>query len=167
MSSELGKKYPCFGEFKCPSCHKKWQSSKAWADYGQECKFCATNAMPFKLQRLFVYICSNCKAKWNWAYEPEGKKCRKCSSSVLVRPLDRENYQDRQYIKAHTLQEAGDVGAGNYIDPNKEHRQDLCEKCQKLGRPCRQTAGLNYVTTPIKTTSVVSLYYTYYLIYLY
>jgi hypothetical protein len=30
MSDELGKKYPCFGEFKCPHCNKKWQGSKSW-----------------------------------------------------------------------------------------------------------------------------------------
>jgi DNA-directed RNA polymerase subunit RPC12/RpoP len=144
MSEELGKKYPCFGEFKCPRCHKKWQSSKAWADYGQQCKSCSINVMASQLQKLFVYICSNCKEKWSSNYQAQGQKCKRCSSSKLVRPLDREKYQDRQFIKAHKLQEFDDVGDENHIDPNKEHRQDLCEKCQKLGRPCRQTAGQNY-----------------------
>jgi DNA-directed RNA polymerase subunit RPC12/RpoP len=141
MSGELGKKYPCFGEFKCPRCHKIWQSSKAWADYGQQCKFCTTSVIPFNLQRLFVYICGNCKTKWTWAYVAQGLQCRKCSSSTLVRPLDQRNYLDRKFIRAHRLEDLNNVYDENHIDPSKEHRQDLCEKCLILGRPCRESAG--------------------------
>ena len=146
MSAELGKKYPCFGDYQCPYCHKKWQSSKAWADYGQQCKSCSTNVRAAKLQKLYVYICLNCQARWNWVYEPQGLKCTKCSSLKLVRPLDRNNYQDRKYIKAHRLRECDGVDSDNHINPNKEHREDLCEKCQKLGRPCRLTVGRNYTS---------------------
>ncbi len=162
MATELGKTYPCFGEFQCPRCRKKWQSSKAWADYGQECKSCSIKVMPSELQKLFVYICSYCQAKWNWAYKPRGLKCKRCSSSILVLPLDRENYQDRQYIKAHTLRELNHDDNENHINPNKEHREDLCEKCQKLGRPCHQTAGQDYRIFPNQTSFAVSLYFIYY-----
>lgn len=144
MSDELGKKYPCFGEFECPRCYKKWQSSKAWADYGQQCKHCATNVIPSNLQRLFVYICGNCKTKWNWVYVTEGLQCDKCKSSTLVRPLDQRNYQDREFIRAHHLEDLDNVDDENYIDPTKEHQQDLCEKCLRLGRPCRETADQEY-----------------------
>jgi DNA-directed RNA polymerase subunit RPC12/RpoP len=144
MVDELGKKYPCFGEFKCPRCHKKWQSSKAWADYGQQCKHCATNVIPSNLRRLFVYICRNCMAKWKWVYVAEGLQCDKCKSSTLVRPLDQRNYQDREFIRAHRLEDLDNIDDENYIDPTKEHRQDLCEKCLRLGRPCRETAGREY-----------------------
>lgn len=144
MSDELGKKYPCFGEFKCHRCNKKWQSSKAWADYGQQCKHCAICITPSKLQRLFVYICNNCKTKWKWAYVTEGLQCDKCKSSKLVRPLDQRNYQDREFIRAHRLNSLDDVDNESHIDPNKEHRQDLCEKCQRFGRSCRETADQEY-----------------------
>jgi DNA-directed RNA polymerase subunit RPC12/RpoP len=161
MSTELGKQYSCFGDFKCPRCHKKWKSSKAWADYGQKCKSCATKVMPSELRKLFVYICSNCNAKWIWAYELQGLKCKSCSSSLLVRPLDREKRQDREFIKAHKLRELNDVGNENHIDPNKEHRQDLCEKCIDSGRPCRQTEGQNYISIPKQSSFVVSRHYIY------
>ncbi len=145
MSDELGKKYPCFGEFKCPRCHKKWQSSKAWADFGQKCKSCATSVTPFNLQKLFVYICGYCRAKWTWAYAAQGLRCSKCSSPTSVRPLDQRNYQDREFIRAHRLEDLRNVDDENHIDPNKEHRQDLCEKCLILRRPCRESAGQEYV----------------------
>lgn len=130
MSVELGKRYPCFGDYQCPSCYKKWQSSKAWADYDQQCKSCSTKVMPVQLQKLYVYICTNCHERWNWDYKLQGLRCRKCSSPKLVRPLDRDNYEDRKYIKAYRLREYDAVGSDDHIDPNKEHRQDLCEKCQ-------------------------------------
>jgi DNA-directed RNA polymerase subunit RPC12/RpoP len=134
MSDELGKKYPCFGEFKCPCCNKKWQSSRAWADDGQECKHCATNVISSNLQRLFVYICHNCMVKWKWVYVAEGLQCDKCKSSTLVRPLDQRNSQDREFIRAHRLEDLDNIDDENYIDPAKEHRQDLC----------RETAGQEY-----------------------
>jgi DNA-directed RNA polymerase subunit RPC12/RpoP len=141
MSEELGKEYPCFGEFKCPRCNKKWQSSRAWADYGQQCKYCSITVNSYNLQRLFLYICGKCNKKWKWGYVEQGLQCRECSSSTLVRPLDQRNYQDREFIRAHKLEELRDIDDENHIDPNKEHRQDLCEKCKRLGRPCRETAG--------------------------
>lgn len=156
MPTELGKQYPCFGDYKCPRCHKKWQSSRAWADYGQECKFCATKVMASNLQKLFVYICNNCNARWNWAYEHQGLMCKKCTSSVLVLPLDRDNHRDRKYIRAHKLRDSDDAGNDNHIDLNKEHRRDLCEKCQKLRRPCWQTSGQNYITAPTSSFVVSS-----------
>jgi DNA-directed RNA polymerase subunit RPC12/RpoP len=148
MSEELGKKYPCFGEFICPRCHKNWQSSKAWADYGQQCKSCSTSVNASNLQRLFVYICGSCKTKWKWAYIAEGLRCNECSPSRLVRPLDNKNYLDREFIRAHRLELLNNVGDENHIDPNKEHRQDLCQKCEVLGRPCRETAGQEYAPKP-------------------
>lgn len=144
MVTELGRERPCFGDFKCPRCYKKWQSSRAWADYGQECKSCSTKVKATKLQKLFVYICDKCDAKWNWAYASNGQRCKNCSSSVRVYPLDPENSQDRQYIKAHKLRSVTDVNDENYIDPTREHRQDLCEKCQQLGRACHKTVGQTF-----------------------
>lgn len=101
MSEKLGKKYPCFGEYKCPRCERQWQSARAWADYGQQCQNCAINVNAFNLERLFVYICSRCDARWKWAYIEQGMECRECSSLALIRPLDPKNYQDREYIRAH------------------------------------------------------------------
>jgi hypothetical protein len=46
----------------------------------------AIDVIPSNLQRLFVYICDNCKAKWKWAYVTDGLKCDKSKSSTLVRP---------------------------------------------------------------------------------
>lgn len=143
MPEELGKRYPCFGEFQCPRCRRKWQSAKAWADYGQQCQSCFSTANVFNLQRLFVYICDQCKNEWKWAYDAQGRRCRNCSSSTLVRPMDPRNYADRQYIQAHRRESLCDLEDDEInIDPSREHRQDLCEKCQRLGRPCRETAGL-------------------------
>ena len=162
MSEELGRKYPCFGEFKCPRCRKKWQSSKTWADFGQQCKFCSNVVNPSNLQRLFVYICSHCDTKWKWSYVAQGLQCIRCSSSTLVCPLDQEKYIDRQFIRAHKLKELDNTDEKNYINPNKEHRQDLCEKCIRLGRPCRETAGqelrseyppVHYRDTSLSTSS--------------
>ena len=141
MSAELGKKYPCFGEFKCPRCNKKWQSSKAWADYGQQCKCCANMVNPTNLQKLFVYICQQCSAKWKWVHMAQGLKCNRCSSSKIVYPLDPEKYDDRKFIRAHKLKELDDTDDENYIDPSKPHREDLCERCIRMGRPCRETLG--------------------------
>ena len=141
MSDKLGKKYPCFGEFKCPRCNRKWQSSKAWADFGQRCKFCSNLVNPSYLQKLFVFICSRCNAQWKEIYVTEGLRCNHCSSSTIIGPLDQEDYTDREFIRAHKLKQLEKTNDDNYIDPNKEHRQDLCEKCIKLCRPCRETAG--------------------------
>ena len=75
-----------------------------------------------------------------WAYVAEGLKCDKCKSSTSVRPLDLTNYQDRKFIRAYHLQDLDKIeNDENYIDLTKDHRKDLCEKCQRLGRPCRKT----------------------------
>ena len=75
-----------------------------------------------------------------------------------MHPLDRDKRQDREYIKAHRLREHHDVGGDNRINSAKEHREDLCEKCQKLGRPCRLTAGQNYTSISNQPTVTVSLH---------
>ncbi|CAF1409082.1 unnamed protein product [Adineta steineri] len=151
MTEELGKKYPCFGEFKCPRCKKKWHSINTWADYGQQCKSCSTTADPYNLQRLYVYICDSCNAKWKWAYVEEGMECIECSSSILAVPLDQRNRTHRKFIRAHRLEMLDFINNENYIDPSKEHRQDLCEKCIILGRPCRETAGYEYTPSNTQT----------------
>ncbi|CAF1167623.1 unnamed protein product [Adineta ricciae] len=159
MPEELGKNYPCFGEYRCSRCGRKWQSAKAWADYGQQCQNCVIPVNAFNLQRLFVYICDRCNAKWKWAHIEQGMKCRQCSSSRFIRPLDPGKYEDRRYIQAHRLQELSDVEDDeNHIDPSREHRQDLCEKCRRLGRPCRETAGQNDIlaSTRLRQRNVLS-----------
>ena len=142
MSDELGQKYPCFGEFKCSRCNNKWQSSQTWAEYGQQCKHCAANVIPSNLQKLFLYICDNCKAKWKWNYVTDGLKCDRCKSSIFIRPLDLTNNQDREFIRSYHRQDLDKIDNDeNFIDLTKEHRQDLCEKCRQLGRSCREKTG--------------------------
>ena len=38
----------CFGEFKCPSCHRKWMSGNSWANSGQMCVRCRIMVYPHK-----------------------------------------------------------------------------------------------------------------------
>ena len=116
-SRELGKRYPCFGEFQCPVCRKKWQSSKAWADYGQQCKDCSINVSAGNLKKLFVYICTNCDAKWNWTYVSEGKRCTRCESTTNALPLNHDCYEDREFIRARRLRHHEDAAEESFIDP--------------------------------------------------
>ena len=38
----------CFGEFKCPSCQRKWMSGNSWANSGQMCVCCRIMVYPHK-----------------------------------------------------------------------------------------------------------------------
>ena len=157
MPQEIGKRHPCFGEFRCPRCYKKWQSSKAWADYGQQCKACSISVPAMNLQKLFVYICKNCDAKWSWTYISEGMRCRSCRSTTNTLPLDRDRFEDRQFIRARGLRELNDADDESFIDPSREHREDLCEKCLQLGRSCyRIEARAQVPTSDRKDDSTVS-----------
>ncbi|OTF73658.1 zinc binding domain-containing protein, partial [Euroglyphus maynei] len=42
----------CFGEFKCPSCHRKWMSGNSWANSGQMCVCCRIMVYPHKQRPL-------------------------------------------------------------------------------------------------------------------
>ncbi|KAH7641622.1 zinc binding domain-containing protein [Dermatophagoides farinae] len=42
----------CFGEFKCPSCHRKWMSGNSWANSGQMCVRCRIMVYPHKQRPL-------------------------------------------------------------------------------------------------------------------
>lgn len=53
-----------FGHFQCEKCKKKWTSSHAWENKGQECTRCHINVLPselYPLQPTFEYVfkCSN------------------------------------------------------------------------------------------------------------
>ncbi|XP_046860077.1 zinc finger CCHC domain-containing protein 24-like [Xenia sp. Carnegie-2017] len=42
----------CFGEYKCPSCKRKWMSGNSWANMGQMCVKCHINVYPHKQRPL-------------------------------------------------------------------------------------------------------------------
>eukprot|EP00794_Sanderia_malayensis_P016695 gene16695-18389_t len=42
----------CFGEYKCPSCKRKWMSGNSWANMGQMCVKCNINVYPHKQRPL-------------------------------------------------------------------------------------------------------------------
>nr|XP_027195749.1 uncharacterized protein LOC113790301 [Dermatophagoides pteronyssinus] len=42
----------CFGEFKCPSCQRKWMSGNSWANSGQMCVCCRIMVYPHKQRPL-------------------------------------------------------------------------------------------------------------------
>ena len=42
----------CFGEYKCPSCKRKWMSGNSWANMGQMCIKCNLNVYPHKQRPL-------------------------------------------------------------------------------------------------------------------
>eukprot|EP00794_Sanderia_malayensis_P002530 gene2530-2926_t len=42
----------CFGEYKCPSCKRKWMSSNSWASMGQMCVKCNISVYPHKQRPL-------------------------------------------------------------------------------------------------------------------
>ncbi|XP_031549462.1 zinc finger CCHC domain-containing protein 24-like [Actinia tenebrosa] len=41
-----------FGEFRCPSCNRMWQSGNSWANAGQKCKTCDIMVYPYKQRPL-------------------------------------------------------------------------------------------------------------------
>ncbi|XP_031549461.1 zinc finger CCHC domain-containing protein 24-like [Actinia tenebrosa] len=41
-----------FGEFRCSSCNRLWQSGNSWANAGQKCKMCDIMVYPYKQRRL-------------------------------------------------------------------------------------------------------------------
>lgn len=55
------------------------------------------------------------------AWRDMGQQCQKCLINV----------------KPHTLKPLEKPEGLDKSDPNKAHPQNLCEKCQKLGRNCR------------------------------
>ncbi|CAF1194208.1 unnamed protein product, partial [Didymodactylos carnosus] len=115
-------------------CGRRWQSTHAWANFGQECEHCTSQVKPHNLQKLYVYICNWCDRRWSDRYSSNGLKCHNCGGSDRVLPL---NYDDnREYIHAHRLRHLNDGDWENYIDRSKPHREDLCEKCRMLQAPC-------------------------------
>ena len=42
----------CFGEYKCPTCKRKWMSGNSWANMGQMCVKCHINVYPHKQRPL-------------------------------------------------------------------------------------------------------------------
>lgn len=80
-------------------------------------------------RRCFGYYkCSECHKEWQSAYSWANtfQKCKQCNISVYP-------YSQRP------LEAPGE----NKIDPNKNHRADLCEKCKMLGRICSQGQAFN------------------------
>ena len=140
--NELGELCPCYGEFVCSKCRRRWKSTKAWANYGQNCRNCDTLVHPSKLSKNFVYICLQCQAMWHSAYSALGLKCEDCH--LYVSPRDPDNLQDQRFIEAHKLRIKN---AHNIPNPNGEHDQALCEKCRVLQRPCRNGVG-DPISTP-------------------
>ncbi len=147
---ELGKSHPCHGEFKCSNCGKKWKSTKAWTDSGQNCKNCNTLVRPTKLSKNFVYICRDCLAMWHSSYSASGLRCRNCRLSVLILPLDPDDSQDHKVIELHKKHARE---AGGIPKLSGEHDEALCEKCKIEGQPCRNTVD-GHTTTP--TTSILN-----------
>ena len=41
-----------FGFYKCEDCNRNWQSAHSWAGYGQKCKGCGKNTLPYKQDPL-------------------------------------------------------------------------------------------------------------------
>lgn len=121
--SKLGVDKVCFGIFKCPTCHRDWESTKTWKDFGQKCKNCETFAKPAALEPLHFYMCQpcvkateGCAGVWQFKYCSSGTPCPLCK--LLVMP------------------------ALTYSDPpvavrtDLDHKEDLCEKCISLGKAC-------------------------------
>lgn len=42
----------CFGEYKCPSCKRKWMSGNSWSNMGQMCIKCSILVYPHKQRPL-------------------------------------------------------------------------------------------------------------------
>ncbi len=145
----MGKDKVCFGEYKCPSCSKPWQSCRAWADFGQKCKRCSNDIKPYHLEKLFKYICKNCQCIWDWKFVAEGLRCKNCNSPTLIKSLDKDKPEDVSYIRAHRL-EALENANTSRIDSSKEHRSDLCEKCQAMGKCC-SGKGIFIVARPVRS----------------
>lgn len=132
---DLGKYLPCYGEFKCSQCKRKWNSTKSWNGYGQKCADCAFVVYPTELSKNFTYICGKCNNFWYWKYSATGKKCRNCESNITISPLDPDDSEDQKIINERRV----DVLNSNIPEnPNRDHRQDLCLKCITMGRPCRE-----------------------------
>ncbi len=146
---ELGKDRPCYGEFECSNCRRRWHSTKTWAGYGQNCKDCDALVHPGKLSKNFVYICLKCQAMWHSSYSASGLKCKKCHLSTLISPLDPDNSQDQKVIEMHKSRAKN---ADSIPNPNGEHDEALCEKCRVSGQPCRNTAR-SHMSTPMTHTS--------------
>lgn len=143
---DLDENRPCYGEYKCSRCQRKWNSTKAWKDYAQICANCETIVYPAKLSKNFAYICRECTRFWYSKYSATGKKCENCKSNINIFPLDPDDSEDQKIIKAHHV----DVSNENVPkNPNGEHRQDLCLKCKTMGRPCRELIDDRTFKVPI------------------
>ncbi len=141
---ELGKFRPCYGDFECSNCRRRWNSTKTWAGYGQNCKNCDELVHPDKLSKNFVYICPNCQAMWHSSYSASGLQCKNCHLSILIPPRDPDNSQDQKFIEMHKLRAKKTDSIPN---PNGEHDTALCEKCRVSGKPCRNTVR-SHISTP-------------------
>jgi hypothetical protein len=79
----------------------------------------------------------------------EGLKCQNCNSPTLIKSLDKDKLEDLCYINAHRL-EALENADTTMINPSKEHRSDLCKKCQTLGKCCFGNGALS-VAKPVRS----------------
>ena len=70
------------------------------------------------------FRCENCGHEWRSGHTWQGyrQECRKC---------ELKNWPEKVY---HLEQSAGLISA-------EPHREDLCEKCQRLGHNCQETHG--------------------------
>ncbi|UJR17480.1 hypothetical protein I4U23_004375 [Adineta vaga] len=130
----LLKTRPQYGNFQCSHCGRRWKSTKAWDNHGQNCKQCNTLVYPTNLSKNFVYICDDCHMMWHSCHSDLGLSCENCNSSVLIHPRDPGDWEDQKCIDRHKSQYKNVLNAMN---PNGTHNESLCQKCRDLGRPCR------------------------------
>ncbi|CAM4836164.1 unnamed protein product [Rotaria magnacalcarata] len=132
---DLGRGRPCYGEFQCSRCRRRWKSTKTWADCGQICSECDNLVSPTNLKKNFAYICHGCNAFWYSFYSQRRKQCVNCKLYEVSNPLDPDDTNDQNIINSHKKDHANEPISTN---PNGEHKEDLCQKCQATGRPCRE-----------------------------
>jgi len=129
--NELGVKRFCFGDFKCLTCKRTWESGLAWKDFGQECRSCHVNIKPHHIEEAYRYVCKECQIVWRWKWDDEGSECPKCGQ---IKKTLKDHRLVTKYIYANLKQRGGEV--------RKVHDQKLCEKCVILGRDCRGSVDI-------------------------
>uniref|UniRef100_A0A2C9KYH6 3CxxC-type domain-containing protein n=1 Tax=Biomphalaria glabrata TaxID=6526 RepID=A0A2C9KYH6_BIOGL len=125
-----------YGRFHCKKCNRHWDSAHVYTVAGtkkvkfrQRCKDCEDSWLfPYSLQMLQCSVCgeSQCTCK-----------CEDCGKLRHKRFI--ENDQGELVVNTEfeycRCEKSRNIPVGQYIDRKKNHRSDLCQKCQK-GRPC-------------------------------
>jgi hypothetical protein len=92
---------------------------------------------------------------WDWKFVEEGLRYQNCNSPTLIKSLDENKPEDLDYIRAHRLKRLENADT-SMINPSKEHRSDLCQKCQALGRCCFGNGTFSLARTAQSGTSTWS-----------